>query len=217
MTANYLLTTKTKAMLLEEGYIYHIYNQGNNRQKIFLIEDNYLFFLRKIRKYILPYADILAWCLMPNHFHLMALVNKMEVMPTETESEQVTRSHPLTPRTLNDSIAIMLRSYTRALNKQEKRTGALFRERTKAECINCPDGVTPSFFTINGVTQINVEIPERQYPQICFNYIHNNPVKAGLVKKQEDWKFSSAIDYAGLRDGSLINKFIAKKYITIDK
>ena len=107
----------------------------------------------------------------------------------------------------------MLRSYTRAINKQEKRTGALFRERTKAECVNCPDGIAPSFFTINGVTQINVEIPERQYPQICFNYIHNNPVKAGLVKNSVDWVFSSAADYAGLRDGDLVNKETALKYI----
>jgi len=200
-------------MYLEEGYIFHIFNQGNNRQKIFFKEENYYFFLRKIRKYILPYADILAWCLMPNHFHLMVLVNKVEVIPAETESERVTASHPLTPRTLNNSIAIMLRSYTRAINKQEKRTGALFRERTKAECVNCPDGIAPSFFTINGVTQINVEIPERQYPQICFNYIHNNPVKAGLVKNSVDWVFSSAADYAGLRDGDLVNKETALKYI----
>jgi len=31
-------------------------------------------------------------------------------------------------------------------------------------------------------------------------------VKAGLVKKAEDWKFSSAKDFAGLRNGTLCNK-----------
>jgi len=66
-------------MQFEEGYIYHIYNQGNNRQKIFFNRENYLYFLRKINTYILPYGDILAWCLMPNHFHLMVLVNNIEV------------------------------------------------------------------------------------------------------------------------------------------
>jgi hypothetical protein len=55
----------------------NIYNQGNNRQKIFF-KKNYLFFLNKIREHILPYANILFWCLMPNHFHLMVHVNKVE-------------------------------------------------------------------------------------------------------------------------------------------
>jgi putative transposase len=66
-------------MLFEEGHLYHIYNQGNNRQKIFFSRENYLFFLRKIREYMLPHADVLAWCLMPNHFHLMVYVRTVEI------------------------------------------------------------------------------------------------------------------------------------------
>jgi len=49
-------------MNFEPGNLYHIYNQGNNRQKIFFSRENYLFFLNKIKKHILPHADILAWC-----------------------------------------------------------------------------------------------------------------------------------------------------------
>ena len=64
-------------MYFESGGIYHIYNQGNNRQVIFYNRKNYLFFLRKIRTHILPFADILAWCLMPNHFHLMVEVKSV--------------------------------------------------------------------------------------------------------------------------------------------
>jgi len=54
-------------MQIEKGYIYHIYNQGNNKQKIFFEQENYLFFLRKIRTHILPYGDILAWCFTPSN------------------------------------------------------------------------------------------------------------------------------------------------------
>jgi len=46
---------------------------------------------------------------------------------------------------------------------------------------------------------------------MCFNYIHRNPVKAGLVKKATDWEFSSARDYGGLLDGMLVNKKLAKE------
>jgi len=66
-------------MQLEKGYLYHIYNQGNNSRKIFFKRYNYLFFIEKIKIYIKPYTDILAWCLMPNHFHLMVLVKNTEL------------------------------------------------------------------------------------------------------------------------------------------
>ena len=66
-------------MILEAAHIYHIYNQGNNKQKIFFRRENYLYFLNKIHEYIIPYGDGLAWCLMPNHFHLMVYVHTLEV------------------------------------------------------------------------------------------------------------------------------------------
>ncbi len=203
-------------MQFEKGYIYHIYNQGNNRQRIFFKRDNYLFFLKKIKTHITPYTAILAWCLMPNHFHLMVLVNEVEIDESVIGGATSSRTPNTPPNmiSLNKSIGILLSSYTRAINKQEKTTGTLFRQKTKAECINCPEGISPSFIVSGGVTQINVELPEQQYPQICFNYIHQNPVKAGLVKNPEEWEYSSAPVYAGLRDGNLVNKEITKEYIT---
>ena len=217
-------------MNFEKGYIYHIYNQGNNQHKIFFNQKNYLFFLKKIKTYVTSYADILAWCLMPNHFHLMVLVREVELAASQgltvsttsqgltlsTTSQGLTSSQTLTTRkrrTLNDSIGIMLRTYTRAINKQENFSGTLFRKETKAECVNCPSGVSPSFITKNDVSIINIQNPEHQYPQICFNYIHQNPVKANLVKKATDWEFSSALDYSGLRTGKLVNKKVASKYV----
>ena len=213
-------------MIFVKDNIYHLYNQGNNRQKIFFKRDNYLFFLEKIRKHVLPYADIFAWCLMPNHFHLMVEIKEVELPLSSlgvtqdtalNKSRKAVQSHAETCagkiRTLNDSIGIMLRSYTRAINKQYNRSGKLFREATKAECINGNNVITPSFFNENGIARINVQHPEDQYPQICFNYIHQNPVKAGLVSVETDWEFSSARDYAGMRNGQLINKKAALKYI----
>ena len=202
-------------MLIEKGFFYHIYNQGNNHRRIFFDKGNYLFFLKKIKTYMTPYADIVAWCLMPNHFHLMVLVSEVELLVDFEETHRVTQSHPVSSnklRTINQSIAIMLRSYTRALNKQEGFSGALFREATKAECLNCPNGIAPSFITKNGITHINSTNPEKEYPQICFNYIHQNPVKANLVEEETEWAFSSAKDYSGLRNGKLVNKIVAEDF-----
>ncbi|MGC9375944.1 MAG: transposase [Bacteroidales bacterium] len=198
-------------MKFEKGYIYHVYNQGNNRGKIFFNRDNYLFFLKKIKTHITPYSDILAWCLMPNHFHLMVLINDTTVAVNSSDDSK--SSDELKTLTLNQSIAIMLRSYTREINKQNNLTGSIFRQKTKAECLNCPNGITPSFYNTEYRTQIQVDCPERQYPQVCFEYIHQNSVKAGLVKTKTAWEFSSAQDYDGIRNGTLVNKTVASEYV----
>ena len=202
-------------MKFEKGYIYHIYNQGNNRQKIFFNRENYLFFLKKIKTHITPYADILAWCLMPNHFHFLVLVNKISLSLDKERLSVSLRHTESKSQTFNSSIGAMLMGYTKAINKQQNRTGKLFREATKAECINCPNGIAPSFYNTEFVTKILASHPEMQYPQICFEYIHQNPVKARLVKIETDWEFSSARDYVGIRNGTLVNKQIAQKYIKI--
>ena len=109
----------------------------------------------------------------------------------------------------------MLRAYTNAINNQENRSGSLFRQKTKAECLTQPNGVTPSFFNTNAGALINVELPEKQYPQLCYAYILNNPVKAGLVQRATHWDYSSAKDVALLRNGSLINRAVIEEYCLI--
>ena len=198
-------------MIFETENLYHIYNQGNNRQSIFFSRENYLFFLRKMREYILPYADILAWCLMPNHFHIMIYLHtfEMEVVGSEgfTPSEAFTKvTKQMKKRDFNASIGVMLRSYTRAVNKQKEMSGSLFRSSTKAQCLTKREGLTPTYFNTVFGTQINTHYQEQEYPQVCFNYIHLNPTRANLVKNIDEWEFSSAIDYLGIRNGKLINK-----------
>ena len=198
-------------MILETDQLYHIYNQGNNKQKVFYSEENFIYFLEKINKHILPYADILAWCLMPNHFHLLVYVHSMEVSGGATPSRTPTNQ----AINLNKSIGIMLASYTRAIQKQEKITGSLFRDKTKAVCLTKAETITPSYFNSSFGTYLNLSIPEKEYPQQCFNYIHQNPVNANLVKNAADWEFSSYRDYCGLRKGKLINRERAMEFIVI--
>ena len=225
-------------MDLIKDNIYHIYNQGNNRQEIFYNRENYGFFLQKMNDYLLPYCDIMAWCLMPNHFHWMVYVRETELLHTEgvslrdtlcdvnieinsLEKEDVilknkfegdregvslrdTLSSNPKLRTLNQSIGYLIRSYTQAVNKQMNFSGSLFRKQTKAECITKPQEVSPSYYKLGFGTLIYIPDPEKEYPQICFDYIHNNPVKAGLVKCPEDWEFSSFRDFSGIRNGKLV-------------
>ena len=206
-----------------KGELYHVYNRGNNRDKVFYSHRNYLFFLEKINAYVLPYADILAWCLMPNHFHLMVYINKVELMSSNVLN-QADVSDPLTSservavrtRTLNQSIGIMLRSYTNAIHKQEGRTGALFQEGTKAVLLDDNISYIPSYFhSAFGTILTAYQDDQKSYAENCFNYIHQNPVSSLLVKKAEDWEFSSYRDYMGLRNGKLINREKGKMYFDV--
>ena len=63
---------------LEHETYYHIYNRGINGETLFREPDNYRHFLRLYDKYIEPVADTFAWCLMPNHFHLLVQIKGEE-------------------------------------------------------------------------------------------------------------------------------------------
>jgi putative transposase len=202
------------------GQIYHVYNRGNNSQTVFFNRENYLFFLDKIRKSILPHAGVLAWCLMPNHFHLMISVNHREIKAIELvaqvrASEGFTLSETLTKptkkRTLNDSIGIILRSYSRAIQKQEKITGSIFQKETKALCLTEPQCISPAYFNTHFGMTGNLDLPETNYLNVCFDYIHQNPVNSKLVQNSEDWEFSSYRDYYCGRKGKLVNRELAKE------
>lgn len=225
-------------MEFTEGHIYHVYNRGNNSQTIFFTRENYLFFLEKLRKHLLPHLDVLAWCLMPNHFHLMISVKQVEIEISEDIIDPMNPSHrinnqdgsvthpmnsshrmsskePAIYRSLNDSIAIMLRSYTRAINKQHQNHGSLFEQHTKALCLTEPQGVSPAYFNSHFGTMGNLDLPEMNYLNICFDYIHLNPVSAKLVAEPEDWEFSSYRDYFCGRKGKFINRELAKELVLI--
>ncbi|MCF6334071.1 MAG: hypothetical protein L3J11_12380 [Draconibacterium sp.] len=109
-------------------------------------------------------------------------------------------------RNFNQSIAIMLRSYASAINKQENRNGSLFQKTTKAICLTGNSKITPAWFQTNFGTEINIPDPEKSFPQVCFNYIHQNPVSGKIVQNLQNWEYSSYCDYAGIRNGKLINR-----------
>ena len=64
------LQTYITQPLLPENF-YHIYNRGNEKgTAIAFDEDNYYFFLRRWKKYMLSYVDTLAYCILQDHYHI---------------------------------------------------------------------------------------------------------------------------------------------------
>jgi REP-associated tyrosine transposase len=180
--------------------IYHIYNRGNNKQPIFFNDNNYLHFLKKVSKEIAPHCDILAYCLMPNHFHFLVQVRSLlaqafkQIDIKESISQNGRISMQSERHPLSSAIGILLSSYSQAVNRQNGTTGSLFQQKTKAKFLD----------------SINLGLT-------VFHYIHQNPIEAGLVQRMEDWEFSSFRDYAGLRSGTLCNRELAFELLLLDR
>lgn len=113
-----------------ESY-YHVYARGNSRSEIFLDADDYTVFLNLFKRYLsseqrhnklgVPYphlrnkVELLCFCLMSNHFHLLVY-----------QKDQ-------------GSMSLLMRgvmtSYSRYFNAKYDRSGALFESRYKASMI----------------------------------------------------------------------------------
>jgi len=70
------MDSKTESLI--PGGVYHIYNRANGREKLFLNDDNYTFFLKRYYKYLGRFLDTFCYCLMPNHFHFLIRVKEIE-------------------------------------------------------------------------------------------------------------------------------------------
>ncbi len=182
-------------------HLFHIYNQGNNRQPIFFSRENYLFFLKKVNTHLKPVCNIMSWCLMPNHFHFLIGTSDVTMEKVKVGGIEMTR--------LSDGFRVLESSYTRAINVQEKRTGSLFRQRTKSKCL------TEEAFDFDDPAQLFAPDFLNIYPLVCFHYIHQNPAKACLVANPEDWEFSSSRDHLGLRNGKLCDFDLCRRWVGV--
>ena len=104
---------------------YHIFSHGNGKELIFREDSNYLFFLKKFGKYIAPVADIYAYCLLPNHFHLLLKFRN-------SDNQEFDDEHKFLMKQLSN----FLNSYAKAFNKVYDRRGALFLNPIKRKRID---------------------------------------------------------------------------------
>jgi putative transposase len=68
------------ARFVFQNAFYHVFNRGINKEKIFFAENDYLFFLKKLKALKDKYDhSIYAFCLMPNHFHVSIQTRKVPI------------------------------------------------------------------------------------------------------------------------------------------
>jgi len=154
----------SKYKTYSSGEYYHIYNRGNRKQKIFLENKDYIYYLEKLRSAKEKHnVTIIFYCLMPNHIHLIVRQNS---------------ENPI-----SKFIASLHTSYSMYFNKKYDRVGHLFQGRFKKK-----------------------DIKKDEYLLYLSYYVHLNPWLDDLVKKIEDYQWSSYRDYVGLREGTLCEK-----------
>ena len=65
----------------EIGNYYHVFNRINNKENIFKEKENYSYFIMLIEKYLIETCQIYAFCLLPNHFHLLLKIKDFDNLP----------------------------------------------------------------------------------------------------------------------------------------
>ncbi len=163
--------------LLPNNY-YHIYNHGNGNDNIFRRETNYTFFLERYHKYISPIADTFAYCLLPNHFHLVIRTKSTKEL-MEFYKNKKGKNPNKNPQGFKNLAGLNSRqfsnffnSYAKAFNKMFDRKGSLFLDNFERNLIDTPE-----------------------YYKNAIHYVHKNPVHHGFVKDVREWKYTSYESY----------------------
>lgn len=147
---------------LTENNTYHVYNRTNNDEVLFRSEDDYRFFLRQFYKYILPFADVYNFNLLPDHFHFtIRIKTRKQICNWLNNKEKCSRveqkylkQNRHAGALLSEAFRQFFISYAMMFNKVHKRTGNLFNRPYK---------------------RVKIETKE-QFQRITI-YVHANPVK----------------------------------------
>jgi len=184
--------------LIPENF-YHIYNHSNGSELLFREYENYNFFLNKYEKYVDTIAKIYAYCLMPNHFHLLVSIKNNEEI-----DRMMMKSNPIDePWVMNFSkkyekvqslfiskqFSKLFSSYTQSYNKVYSRRGSLFIKNFKRKQIN----------------------KENYFVRLII-YIHLNPVSHGFVSHPKEWRFSSYNAILYNKPNILNREFVVEKF-----
>jgi len=179
---------------LQPDRSYHIFNHANGFENIFRIEANFVYFLEKYRLFISPIAETYAYCLMPNHFHLVVRIRKRKIIEAliqinkfnfpkvssfDMEMGQISNfgkviSDIEIEKYLSKQFSNLFSCYTQSFNKVYHRMGSLFIKNFKRE-----------------------PIYDKTYFLNAIVYTHRNPIHHGFREKFQDWEYSSYNDIVG--------------------
>ncbi|HAG16301.1 MAG TPA: transposase [Bacteroidales bacterium] len=186
---------------LEADSSYHIYNRAVGKELLFKTEENYSFFLRRFKKYLSPFVDVYAYCLIPNHFHLIIRVKSEREVRNEYQQiknagvgdKLADENFNVVPKIISLQFSHFFNSYAQAFNKENHRKGSLFSNRYK-----------------------RIQIRDEDYLKRLIIYTHKNPVNHRLVDKPKEWKFSSYNTILSEKESILMRREVIELFDDIE-
>jgi len=162
------------------GNYYHIYNRTNNKENLFKDDVDRMIFLKRLKAFSFGYFDVLAFCFLDNHFHLLVKIKSQKSIIKfieDLQEQERTKCHKNllespTPHFIDFLVIDQLRrlfiSYSVGFNKRHGRKGSLFQRPFKRICVK----------GVNDLRRLVL-------------YIHFNPVKHLITPKVKMYEWSS--------------------------
>lgn len=151
---------------MEPGKYYHVYTHANGSENLFREEENFRYFLQRYQDFIPPVANTLAYCLMPNHLHLLVQIkNENSLLEALKAIKKNKFSH-------------LFNAYSKAYNKKYKRRGSLFTRSFHRKEIQNDEQLTNAIRYIHhnpvnhGFTKHPIQWPWSSYSSLL---LHTKP------------------------------------------
>ncbi len=174
---------------------YHLFNRGNNSQQVFFTEENYNYFLRQFYHFMNLYVDVLAYSLMPNHFHFLIKTKDSISSVEKSGISSIERDGiPEIGKIISNQFRSLFITYAMAINKQENRTGSLFSKNFK-----------------------RLEIEDENYLRYLAFYIHYNPQKHRWIDDFRNYRYSSWKAYQSEKTSALNRKLLLEIFGGMDE
>jgi putative transposase len=166
--------SRGRSVFGDRGHVFFLTTTVMNFDKVFGISEAYYQILLDSLKHQLSEhrAVLLAYVLMPSHIHLLVALPVGESVSDFMRDFKKFTSTRIRQRLEQDGQTQWLQRLRNNSKGKKKQVFKLWMDRFD-----------------------DVVIYSDEVLRVKMEYIHHNPVKAGLVKKPEDWKFSSARNY----------------------
>lgn len=187
---------------LQPDTSYHIFNHANGFENVFRKEENFYFFLEKYRLYISPIAETYAYCLMPNHFHLVVRIRKRVVIEELIRNKNKNNFSKVS--NLEQSVNITQNEFdkTKSINfgkvEEIKISDSEIEKYLSKQFANLFSCYTQSFNKVYGrmgslfIKNFKREpITDKTHFLNTVVYTHRNPIHHSFCKSYEDWSYSS--------------------------
>jgi REP element-mobilizing transposase RayT len=177
---------------LHGGKIFHVYNQTNNKEPLFISMADRLKFLANLERFIAPFTNIFAFNLLTNHFHLLLETLQKEDFLRSTPKyfindlpagckKLVLAEEDNMDLILRNRFTAMLSGYVTYFNYRHKRKGNFLHRPFCRKWIHSPEYFKKAVF-----------------------YIHANAVHHGIQKHILDHEWTS-FHAVVAQDNSLIS------------